>query len=101
MRLTRPQIKEIEQQVQNYPMPSQFDIDRAKVAAITCDNIQEIANFLEIDLITFKVWINKSKSFYAAVNSWETMATLNIKKAMAKRAIGFTKTTSKDVVTKT
>jgi|WetSurMetagenome_2_1015567.scaffolds.fasta_scaffold189294_2 hypothetical protein len=100
MRLTKNQIKEIEQQVQNYPMPSQMDIDRAKIAAMTCDNIQEIANFLEIDLVTFKVWVNKSKSFYAAINSWETMATLNIKKALAKRAIGFTKTTHRDVVTK-
>lgn len=99
-----PQLKKhlqsLKQDLKQYPMPTNMDIAKAEVAALTSKSLQDFAEFLDVDLITIKVWARKSKAFYNALNSWETIETFNIKKAMAKRAIGFSKTTSRDVITK-
>jgi hypothetical protein len=94
-------LQSLKEDLKQYPMPTPTDIAKAEVAALTSKSLQDFAEFLDIDLITIKVWARKSKAFYNAINSWETVATFEIKKAMAKRAVGFTKTTSRDVMTKT
>jgi hypothetical protein len=99
-RFTGKDAKQLKAEIDQYPMPTEWDIKKAEVAALTSKSLEEFAYILDVDLITVKVWARKSRKFYDAINSWETLATFEIKKAMAKRAIGFSKTTKRDVITK-
>lgn len=81
--------------------PVQADIDRAKVAAMTCKSSKDFCEFLELDPLRFNIWCKNYPSYRKAVWAWRDVATNEIEVAMAKRAIGFKKTTRRDVVTKT
>lgn len=80
--------------------PTQADIDRAKIAALHCKSAKEFCSFLELDPLVFKLWCNKWPSYNKAVSSWRDTATAEVEVALAKKAIGFTKTTRKDVLDK-
>jgi hypothetical protein len=82
------------------PAPKPLDIDRAKVAAITCKSTKDFCEFLELDPISFKHWCNKYPEYERAVMSWRTYATSEIEVALAKRAVGFTKQTKRDIMDK-
>jgi hypothetical protein len=99
-KLFRKDVKQILAMVNSIPAPTALDIDRARVAAITCKSTKEFCDFLELDPISFKHWCIKYPAYERAVMSWRTHATNEIELAMAKRAIGFTKTTKRDVITK-
>ena len=95
-----PKLKELNYDLKAFPMPTAIDIQKAEIAALTCKGDKDFAEFLEIDLLTLKVWCKKSKAFYNAVNTWKDNATNQIEVALAKKAIGFTKKTRRDVITK-
>lgn len=99
-KLFRKDAKEILAMVNTIPAPKPLDIERAKVAAITCKTTKEFCDFLNLDIIAFKHWCVKYADYEHAVMSWRSHATNEVEVAMAKRAIGFTKTTKRDVLTK-
>lgn len=101
MPLLPAKIKEIEYDLKQFPNPTPLDIRKAEVASLTCKSMKEFAEFLQLDVLTIKIWCRKSKAYFEAVNSWEQQATFEIKKTLAKRALGFTKTTKKDILTRT
>lgn len=85
----------------NMKPPGQADIDRAAAASVTCKSTKEFCEFLELAPVTFNAWCKSYPSYRKAVWAWRDVATSEIEVAMAKRAIGFKKTTRRDVVTKT
>lgn len=85
----------------NIKPPTTGDIDLVKVAAIKCKSSQEFCEFLEMEPAIFNYWCKTYPSYRKAVWAWRDVATNEIEVAMAKRAIGFKKTTRRDVVTKT
>lgn len=85
----------------NMKPPGQADIDRAAAASVTCKSTKEFCEFLELASVTFNAWCKNYPSYRKAVWAWRDVATSEIEVAMAKRAIGFKKTTRRDVVTKT
>jgi hypothetical protein len=99
-RLTKAAVQEVLKLVDSIPAPTQVDIDRAKVAAFTCRSPDEFEEFLELNSIVFRHWCDTNNRYKDAVYSWRNHATKEIEVAMAKRAIGFKKTTRRDVLTK-
>src|SRR5215469_11823801 len=99
-KLYKKEAKEILAMANSIPGPKPLDIDRAKVAAMTCKSSKEFCEFLELDPFAFKYWCVKYPEYERAVMSWRTHATSEVEVAMAKRAIGFTKRTSRDVLDK-
>lgn len=99
-KMLQRQAKDILALVDNVPAPTQADIDRAKVAAMTCNTTKEFCAFLEMEPLVFKLWCNKYPSYNKAVIAWRDRATSEIEVAMAKRAVGFTKRTRKDIITR-
>ncbi len=99
-KMLQRQAKDILAVVNNVPAPTQADIDRAKVAAMTCNTTKEFCAFLEMEPLVFKLWCNKYPSYNKAVIAWRDRATSEIEVAMAKRAVGFTKRTRKDIITR-
>ena len=93
-------LKSISYDLKNFPSPTPLDIQKAEVAALTCKTNKEFCEFLDIDELTFNIWNNKSSAYYKAVSKWKDAATKEIEKALAKRAVGFTKKTKKDVITR-
>ncbi len=81
--------------------PHKGDIERAKIAAMTCKTAKEFAAFLEIEEMVFKLWCNEYPSYRKAVLTWRDHISSKVEVAMAKRAIGFKEAIRKDVITKT
>ena len=100
-RLSTSKFKEIDYDLKQFPDPSKMDIKRAEIAALTCKSFADFAEVLELEEIVVKVWCKRSEAYRKAINSWEEQATFDIKKALAKRALGFSKTTAKDILTRT
>lgn len=86
--------------IESIPLPTKLDIDNCKIAAITCKTTKEFCDFLELEPIVFKQWCKQSIEYYRAYMSWRDFATNDIEVALAKKAIGFTKKTNKDVIDK-
>lgn len=98
--LTKAAAQEVLKLVDMMPPPTKVDIDRAKVAAFTCRSPDEFEQFLDLEPIVFRHWCDTNNRYKDAVYSWRNHATKEIEVAMAKRAIGFKKTTKRDVLTK-
>jgi hypothetical protein len=98
--MPRLNAKEVLSLIENIPAPSNYDVQKAKVAAITCTSDTDFADFLDLDVLVFKHWYNKYPSYKRAVDTWRDNATRQIERSLAKRAIGFTKAVNKDVLTK-
>src|ERR1700743_2418835 len=86
--------------VDSIPMPTTLDIDNCKIAAINCKTTKEFCEFLELEPLVFKQWCKMSIDYYRAYMSWREFATNDIQVALARKAIGFTKRTRKDVIDK-
>lgn len=93
-------IRDIALDIKEFPMPTALDVQKVEVAALTCKSMKEFAAFLNLDVTTIKIWCRKSSEYYRAFNSWKLAATFDVEKSLAKKAIGFTKATNKDVITR-
>src|ERR1700743_1572689 len=99
-RLTAKKLEALKEDMRHYPMPTELDIRKAEMAAMVSKDLNDFAEYVGVDLVTIKVWAKRSKPFWNAINSWETVETFNIKKNLAKRANGFTKITTRDIIDK-
>lgn len=93
-------VKEIVDLVDQVPMPTAYDIKRVVAAAYYCSTDEDFAEALGVEPIVFKIWRTKSPACYKAYQSWREHATQKVEKSLAKRAIGFTKRTQKQVLTR-
>lgn len=101
VKYSRLHAKEILDLIESIPMPTKLDIDNCKIAAINCKTVKEFCEFLDLKPVVFKQWCKQSIEYFKAYTSWREFATQDIEVALAKKAIGFTKKTERDVVTKT
>ena len=92
--------REIVNIINEIPKPTSEHIAKVKIAAMECRSIKEFCQFLEVDKITFKHWINTNIEFRKAYRSWREFATEQVEFAVAKKAIGFTKRTRKQILTR-
>ncbi len=92
--------KEIAKAYVQMPAPSQHDLDKIKVATFTCRTIEDFAEFLEMNPLAFKAWVDNYDSVRKIYKSWRDHMTDKVEAAMAKRALGFTKKVRKDVITR-
>lgn len=99
-KLKRKDAKEVVELIDATPLPTGADINRAKAAALYCQNTAEFAEALGVEPMVVRLWCSKSAAFNTAYKSWKDHATTNIERALAKRATGFTKRTIKQVLTR-
>lgn len=100
-RYSKQDAREIAKLVDAIPMPTPSDIMQVKAAAYACSSIQEFAEALDITPIAFKIWIEKSLACRQAFLTWKDHKTNEIERALAKRAMGFTKSVTKQILTRT
>lgn len=98
--LNRNEAKHLAALINQIPAPTPSDIAKVKLAAMECRSIKHFCEFLEIDKITFKHWVNTNIEFRKAYRSWRDFATEEVEFAVAKKAVGFIKRTRKQILTR-
>lgn len=98
--LARDEARHLAKLINEIPGPTLTDIAKCKLAAMECRSIKDFYTFLEVDKITFKHWVNTNIEFRKAFRSWRDFATEEVEFAVAKKAIGFTKRTRKQILTR-
>lgn len=98
--LSRNESLQLARLMNEIPKPSVEHIAKVKIAAIECRNTKDFCTFLGVDKVVFKHWVNTNIEFRKAYRSWRDHATEEVEMALAKKAIGFTKRTRKQILTR-
>lgn len=98
--LSRNEALHLTRLMNEIPQPSVEHIAKVKIAAIECRTTKQFCEFLDVDSVIFKHWVNTNIEFRKAYRSWRDHATEQVEQALAKKAIGFTKRTRKQILTR-
>ena len=98
--LNRNEARHLASLVNKIPPPTTIQIAKCKLAAMECRSIKQFYEFMEVDKVTFKHWVNTSIEFRKAFRSWREFATEEVEFAVAKKAVGFIKKTRKQILTR-
>jgi hypothetical protein len=87
--------------IDSIPQPQSGDLAKLRVAVTHCKSLKDFCDFLELEPVVFKYWIDNYPQYKREYLRWRDHATSEIESALAKRAVGFSKKTTKDILTKT